>query len=117
MEILSFLVLLVSAVYGCYIVVSLARKAWQRIKPQSEKTSPIAVLVAALLVIMLLPGAGAHAQSASISLDMTPFFTSLNSYLPTFVGIFGLVGGIAAALGFARFIVNVVVKAVSDGSF
>lgn len=59
----------------------------------------------------------AHAQSASISLDMTPFFTALNTYLPTFVSIFGLIGGIAAALGFAKYIIGTIVNALRGGSF
>lgn len=48
----------------------------------------------------------------SIDLSLDSFFTSLNQYLPTFLGIFGLIGGIAAAMGFARYIINVVVHAL-----
>ena len=49
----------------------------------------------------------------SINLDLTPFFDSLNTYLPTFLGIFGLIGGIAAAIAFGRFIIRFVVDALS----
>lgn len=49
----------------------------------------------------------------SINLDLTPFFDSLNDYLPTFLGIFGLIGGIAAAIAFGRYIVGLIVDALS----
>jgi hypothetical protein len=48
----------------------------------------------------------------SIELDLTPFFDSLNQYLPTFLGIFGLIGGITAAIVFGRFIVSLIVDAL-----
>lgn len=49
----------------------------------------------------------------SINLDLTPFFDSLNDNLPTFLGIFGLIGGITAAIAFGRYIVTFLVKALS----
>jgi hypothetical protein len=49
----------------------------------------------------------------SIDLDLTPFFDSLNDYLPTFLGIFGLIGGIAAAIAFGRYIVALIVDSLS----
>jgi len=49
----------------------------------------------------------------SINLDLTPFFESLNDYLPTFLAIFGLIGGIAAAIAFGRYIVSLIVDALS----
>jgi len=100
----------VFAVYGAAV-------AWEFVSSVTRRhSSAVGTLVAAFVVVALaMPGSGTFAQSASISLDMTPFFTSLNSYLPTFVGIFGLIGGIAAALGFARFIIGTVVRALSGG--
>ena len=49
----------------------------------------------------------------SIDLDLSPFFESLNSYLPTFLAIFGLIGGISAAILFGKYIVSLVVNALS----
>ena len=49
----------------------------------------------------------------SIDLDLTPFFDSLNEFLPTFLGIFGMIGGIAAAIAFGRYIVTLIVAALS----
>ena len=49
----------------------------------------------------------------SIDLDLTPFFESLNTWLPTFLGVFGLIGGIAAAIAFGRYIVSLIVDALS----
>lgn len=108
--------MLVAAVYGCYVVYGLIKKAIARAKENPTETKPVAVVVLAfMLATLLLPGGGAHAQSTTITLDMQPFFDSLNTYLPTFVQIFGLIGGIAAALGFARFIIGSVVDALRGG--
>lgn len=52
----------------------------------------------------------------SIDLDLQPFFDSLNQYLPVFLAVFGLIGGISAAILFGRFIIGLVVKALSGQS-
>ncbi len=52
----------------------------------------------------------------SIDLDLTSFFTSLNLYLPVFMGIFGMIGGIIAALAFARYIISLISGALSGNS-
>jgi hypothetical protein len=49
----------------------------------------------------------------SIDLDLTPFFESLNDYLPVFLTIFGVIGGIAAAITFGRYITSLIVDALS----
>jgi hypothetical protein len=49
----------------------------------------------------------------SIDLDLTSFFDSLNTYLPVFMGVFGMIGGIIAALAFARYIVSLISGALS----
>lgn len=53
----------------------------------------------------------------SIDLDLQPFFDSLNQYLPTFLGIFGLIGGISAAIVFGRYIVKFLVDALGGKGF
>lgn len=53
----------------------------------------------------------------SIDLDLTGFFNSFNQYLPTFLGIFGLIGGISAAIVFGRFIVRFLVDALGGKGF
>lgn len=49
----------------------------------------------------------------SIDLDLTPFFDSMNQYLPIFMGVFGIIGGIIAALAFSRYIVGLISNALS----
>jgi hypothetical protein len=53
----------------------------------------------------------------SIALDLTPFFDSLNTNLPVFLGIFGIIGGISAAVVFGRFIVKFLVDALGGKGF
>lgn len=100
------------AVYG-------AAKTWEAVAKfaHAHQSKATALGVALTLGVMsVMPGAGVFAQSTTITLDMQPFFDSLNNYLPTFVQIFGLIGGIAAAIGFARFIIGSVVNALRGGS-
>lgn len=63
-----------------------------------------------------IPVSRKEVMNLSIGLDLQPFFDSLNTYLPTFLGIFGLIGGISAAIVFGRFIVGFLVDALG-GSF
>ncbi len=51
----------------------------------------------------------------SIDFDLTPFFDSLNTYLPIFIGLFAVIGGIAGAMALARYVIGAVVKAFSGG--
>lgn len=57
----------------------------------------------------------AFAQS-TIDFDLAPFFDSLNTYLPIFIGLFAIVGGIAGAMALARYVIGAVVRAFSGGS-
>ena len=58
-------------------------------------------------------GAGGILAQLSISLDLQPFFDSMNAYLPTFMALFGLIGGIVAAMQFSQYIVGIVTRALS----
>jgi hypothetical protein len=52
----------------------------------------------------------------SIEWDLTPFFDSLNTYLPVFIGLFAVVGGIAGAMALAKFVIGSIVQAFRGGS-
>jgi hypothetical protein len=49
----------------------------------------------------------------SISFDLTPFFDSLNQYLPVFIGLFAIIGGISGAMALSKYVINAVVDAFS----
>lgn len=53
------------------------------------------------------------ASLPEIDIDLTPLFESIATYLPIFVAIFGIAGGIAAAIVLARFVINAVIRAFS----
>jgi hypothetical protein len=53
----------------------------------------------------------------SIEWDLTPFFDSLNTYLPIFIGLFAVVGGIAGAMALSKFVIGSIVNAFKGGSF
>ena len=54
-------------------------------------------------------------QSVDLQIDMTPFFEQLNQWLPTFVQIFGIIGGISGALFLSKMIIGAVVNAFRGG--
>jgi hypothetical protein len=58
----------------------------------------------------------AQETTPSLSFDLTPFFDSLNTYLPIFIGIFAIVGGIAGAMALAKMVINAVVNAFKGGT-
>lgn len=58
----------------------------------------------------------AQSSTPTINFDLTPFFDSLNVYLPIFITLFGVIGGIAGAMALARYIIGAVVRAFSGGS-
>ena len=60
--------------------------------------------------------AGGLVAQLSLNVDLQPFFDSINSYLPTFIGLFGLIGGIVAAMKFAQYIIGIVTRALSGGN-
>lgn len=63
-----------------------------------------------------LIGVGGLIAQLSINVDLQPMFDSMNTYLPTFMGLFGLIGGIVAAMQFARYIIGIVTNALSGRS-
>jgi phage shock protein PspC (stress-responsive transcriptional regulator) len=67
-------------------------------------------------VVVLGSSAPSFAQSLSLNFDLQPFFDNMNVYLPVFIGVFGIVGGIAAALVLSRFVINAVINAFKGGS-
>lgn len=52
--------------------------------------------------------AGDTLYASVIDIDLTPFFDSLNQYLPTFIGIFALIGGIGGAIIFSKYIIGTI---------
>ena len=63
--------------------------------------------------VAMLTSSPAFASGTTINFDLEPFFTSLNEYLPVFIGLFGLIAGIVAAMGFAKYIMGVISNALS----
>lgn len=53
--------------------------------------------------------------SISLDIDLQPFFDALNDYLPIFISVFAVIGGLVAAMGFARYIVNAFISAFNGG--
>lgn len=79
-----------------------------------------AVLIMAVMAVMMLTSAVAFAQTAvpppTIDLDVTPLFDSMNSYLPVFLVIFAIPGGIALAIGLVRLIINAISSAIAKAT-
>lgn len=76
------------------------------------------VLLVGMLMLFAVPAALAQGDPEPVTLDfdLTPFFDALNTYLPIFIGLFAIVGGIAGAIALARFVINAVVNAFRGGS-
>jgi len=51
----------------------------------------------------------------SIDWDLQPFFDSLNTYLPVFIGLFAVVGGIAGAMALSKYVIGAIVDAFRGG--
>ena len=69
--------------------------------------------------LLAFPTVVAFAQTdpaPTIDFDLTPFFTSLNTYLPIFMALFAVIGGIAGAMALSRYIIGAIVRAFSGGS-
>ena len=104
-------VLLASIVYGAYLTVGwLRNNGKQHIRTLSATVSAFVVMVAAFA-----PVAPTYAQT-TLEFDLSPFFDQLNVYLPIFIGLFAIVGGIAGAIALARYVINAVVDAFKGGS-
>lgn len=93
--------------YGGYIIGTAIKN---RGMGKGQLASAVATLT---LGLAMLGGSPTYAQSDSITFDLSPFFTSLNQYLPIFIGLFALIGGIAGAMALAKFVIGAVVDAFS----
>lgn len=51
----------------------------------------------------------------SLDLDLQPFFDQLNTFLPIFLNLFAVVGGISAAMVLSKTIIEAIVSAFSRG--
>lgn len=92
------LILLVLAAYFVYVVVQFVRR---RRAGQSGSLPALAFIPLASL--------------PEIDVDLSPLFESLATYVPIFIAIFGIAGGIAAAVVLARFVINAVISAFRGG--
>lgn len=81
---------------------------------QQSRVLKIALMSAFMAIWMVAPAT--FAQSDTITFDLSPFFTSLNQYLPIFIGMFAIIGGIAGAMALARFVIGAVVNAFRGGT-
>lgn len=79
---------------------------------KAAQTLAFALVAAAVLTTLLMPQAPAFA-SVTLDFDLDPFFTALNNYLPIFIGLFAIIGGIAGAMALANFVIGKVVDAFS----
>ncbi len=108
--ILMAAVIVAAVSYGGYLF-------WSRVFSMAKERKAIPMQLAAFVLVaaaLAFSGGASFAQSdVSIDFDITPLFTSLNTYLPIFLGIFAIGGGIAAAMALSRYIISVVVKAFS----
>jgi len=105
------LFLVASVAYGAFLIVG-----WLKVNGRDHvralATSAGAFVAA---VAAFAPVAPAYAQT-TLDFDLTPFFESLNIYLPIFIGLFAIVGGIAGAMALARYVINAIVSAFKGGS-
>jgi hypothetical protein len=74
------------------------------------------VMALAFVAVAMPASVGAVFAQSTIDFDLEPFFTSLNTYLPIFIGLFAIVGGIAGAMALARYVIGAVVRAFSGGT-
>ncbi len=83
-----------------------------------SKTNLGLAMGALALSAVSFAGDAVYAQSDTIQFNLAPFFESLNVYLPIFIGLFAVIGGIAGAMALAKFVIGAVVKAFSGtGAF
>jgi hypothetical protein len=117
MEFLSLVIVLIAGVmasYGSYLLWrDVIIPAFGGDKMAQSKLGAFAVMT--FVAANLFTGGHAFAQSDTISFDLDEFFESLNTYIPVFMAIFGVVGGIAAAISLVRFIINSVINAFNGG--
>jgi hypothetical protein len=102
--------LVTAAVYGAYLTVS-----WLKANGR-QYSAQLAAAAGAFISIASVAPTYAQETTPTLTFDLTPFFDSLNTYLPIFIGLFAIVGGIAGAMALARYVINAVVNAFKGGS-
>lgn len=116
---LAILALAVLAAYGGHVIWEISRN-WmsQRLNRRGVLHVAAALLLAlafaTVAVSLVMPDQVASAQSFDV--DLQPFFDNLNIYLPLFISIFAIVGGIAGAIALAKLVINAIVKTFQGGS-
>lgn len=119
MSVLVTILIVLAVSYGGYVFWTWFFKNNDNPFAKNKGITKINPVLSALAVgvFMMATTGGAFAQSTpTITFDLSPFFDSLNSYLPIFIGLFGIVGGIAGAMALARYVIGAVVRAFSGGS-
>lgn len=108
MEILFTLIVALSVGYGLYMAYGLLR-------PHLKKAGLVAAGVLVTAAAMAPSGFTSAQESPGVVLDfnLDPFFAALNQYLPIFIGLFAIIGGIAGAMALARYVIGAVVRAFS----
>lgn len=51
-----------------------------------------------------------------LELDVTPLFDSMNSYIPLFLAIFAIPGGIVIAIALVRMLINAIANAIKGAA-
>jgi hypothetical protein len=81
-----------------------------------------------LLLALMLTSAAAFAQTATpepepttvpaptLDLDVTPLFDSMNGYIPLFLAIFAIPGGIVIAIALVRMIIDSIGNAIKGAA-
>jgi hypothetical protein len=107
--------LLLAASYAGFLFWTWFLRLWNNSKENTARlVSAFILMLAFIAVVMPVSVGSVYAQSA-IDFDLSPFFDSLNTYLPIFIGIFAVVGGIAGAIALARYVIGAVVRAFAGG--
>lgn len=70
-----------------------------------------ALIALALAAATFLSPVAAHAQSFDVDVDLSSFFDSMNTFLPTMLSIFGLIGGIIGAIALAQMVIDRIIGA------
>jgi hypothetical protein len=67
-----------------------------------------------VFALIAMPSMGVMAQSSdTIDIDLGPLFTSINTWIPAFLPIIAIGGGISIAIAIGLWIVNLIKSAVS----
>jgi hypothetical protein len=71
------------------------------------------VVIGALMMVSATAFAQTPVPPPSIDIDITPLFDSMNSYIPLFLVIFAIPGGIVIAIAIVRMIITLIQRAFS----